>query len=50
MRGQNGSGCSNGQYGSMRQYGLEHLDSQATVECGFTLKRVRDMTRTYSLI
>ena len=21
---------------------------QATVECGFTLKRVRDMTRTYS--
>ena len=24
------------------------LDIQATVECGFTLKRVRDMTRTYS--
>ena len=21
---------------------------QATIECGFTLKRVRDMTRTYS--
>ena len=27
----------------------EFLDIQATVECGFTLKRVRDMTRTYSL-
>ena len=26
----------------------EFLDIQATVECGFTLKRVRDMTRTYS--
>ena len=25
------------------------LDIQATIECGFTLKRVRDMTRTYSL-
>ena len=25
MPGQNGSGCSNGQYGSARQYGLEHL-------------------------
>ena len=24
------------------------LDIQATTECGFTLKRVRDMTRTYS--
>ena len=24
------------------------LDIQATIECGFTLKRVRDMTRTYS--
>ena len=24
----------------------EFLDIQATVECGFTLKRVRDMTRT----
>ena len=23
---------------------------QAIVECGFTLKRVRDMTRTYSLM
>ena len=28
----------------------EFLDIQATVECGFTLKRVRDMTRTYSPI
>ena len=28
----------------------EFLDIQATVECGFTLKRVRDMTRTYSQI
>ena len=26
----------------------EFLDIQATVECGFTLKRVRDMIRTYS--
>ena len=24
------------------------LDIQATIECGFTLKRVRDMARTYS--
>ena len=24
------------------------LDIQATIECGFTLKHVRDMTRTYS--
>ena len=28
----------------------EFLDIQATIECGFTLKRVRDMTRTYSYI
>ena len=30
----------------------EFLDIQATqtIECGFTLKRVRDMTRTYSCI
>ena len=27
----------------------EFLDIQATIECGFFLKRVRDMTRTYSL-
>ena len=27
----------------------EFLDIQATIECGFTLKRVRDMIRTYSL-
>ena len=26
----------------------EFLDIQATIECAFTLKRVRDMTRTYS--
>ena len=26
----------------------EFLDIQATIECGFTLKHVRDMTRTYS--
>ena len=26
----------------------EFLDIQATTECGFTLKRVRGMTRTYS--
>ena len=26
----------------------EFRDIQATIECGFTLKRVRDMTRTYS--
>ena len=24
------------------------LDIQATIECGFTLKRVRDMIKTYS--
>ena len=28
----------------------EFLDIQATIECGFALKRVRDMTRTYSQI
>ena len=28
----------------------EFLDIQATIECGFTLKRVRDMTKTYSQI
>ena len=27
----------------------EFLDIQATIECGFTLKRVRDMTKTYSI-
>ena len=27
----------------------EFLDIQANIECGFTLKRVRDMTRTYSI-
>ena len=27
----------------------EFLDIQATIECGFTLKRVRDMIKTYSL-
>ena len=26
----------------------EFLDIQATIECGFTLKRIRDMTRTDS--
>ena len=26
----------------------EFLDSQATIECGFTLKHLRDMARTYS--
>ena len=25
----------------------EFLDIQTTIECGFTLKRVRDMTRRY---
>ena len=25
----------------------EFLDIQATIECGFTLKRVRDMTKSY---
>ena len=28
--------------------GKEFLDILATIECGFTLKRVRDMTRRYS--
>ena len=27
----------------------EFFDIQATIECRFTLKRVRDMARTYSL-
>ena len=27
----------------------EFLDIQATIECGFTLKCVRDMIKTYSL-
>ena len=27
----------------------EFLNIQATIECGFTLKHVHDMTRTYSL-
>ena len=31
-----------------RTLNKEFLDIQATIECGFTLKRVRDMTRTYS--
>ena len=30
--------------------GKEFLDIQATTECRFTLKRIRDMTRTYSLL
>ena len=29
---------------------LNHLAKLATIECGFTLKRVRDMTRTYSIM
>ena len=29
---------------------LAKLDIQATIECGFTLKRVRDMTRTYRVV
>ena len=28
----------------------EFLDIQATMECEFTLKHVRDMTRTYTVI
>ena len=28
----------------------EFLDIQATIECGFTLKRLQDMKRTYSQI
>ena len=28
----------------------EFLDIQATIECGFTLKCVRDMIRTYSQV
>ena len=28
----------------------EFLDIYATIECGFALKRVRDMIRTYSLV
>ena len=32
----------------MPAFSKEFLDIQATIECGFTLKRVRDMIRTYS--
>ena len=28
--------------------GKEFLDIQAIIGCGFTLKRIRDMTRTYN--
>ena len=28
----------------------EFLDIQATIKCGFTLKRVRNMKRTYNLL
>ena len=28
----------------------EFLDIQTIMECGFTLKRVRDMIRTYSVL
>ena len=28
----------------------EFLDIQATIECEFTLKRIRDMIKTYSYI
>ena len=31
-------------------FGKEFLDAQAALECGFTLKRVRDMLSTYSLM
>ena len=34
--------------GSARVSSKEFLDIQAIIECGFTLKRVRDMIRTYS--
>ena len=33
---------------SLKLQSKEFLDIQATIECGFFLKRVRDMTRTYS--
>ena len=29
-------------------YSKEFLDVQGTIQCGFTLKGVRDMVRTYS--
>ena len=32
----------------MPYFNKKFLDIQANVECGFTLKRVRVMTRTYS--
>ena len=32
----------------MPAWSKEFLDNQATIECGFTLKRVCEMTRTYS--
>ena len=34
--------------GEVTATGFEFLDIQATIECGFTLKRVRDMIKTYS--
>ena len=30
------------------KYTAKGLDIQATIECGFTLKRIRNMTRTYN--
>ena len=34
----------------LAKLGKEFRDIQATIECGFTLKRVRDMIRTYNHI
>ena len=41
-----GSSCSHLDFAPLSS--KEFLDIQASIESGFTLKRVRDMTRTYS--
>ena len=35
---------------SLKPQDFAPASSKATIECGYTLKRVRDMTRTYSQI
>ena len=42
------SSCSHLNFRFRTCFELGVFDIQVTIECGFTLKRVRDMTRTYS--
>ena len=42
------SSCSHLNFRFRTASSKEVLEIQATIECGFTLKRVREMTRTYS--